>query len=1139
MKQWLCLVSAWCTVMGALGISALPSDAKSVVLEDETDVIVIMRDQIAAAPAGRGMHSARASAIESSQTPILAELRRARASRIRGFGTINAVAATVSRSEAEILGADPRVQAVVADKVIRLRKPQRDVVRTASAAPAPAPAPAEANAAKSATSTDNSLCNTLEPQALQLTHTAYRDPATPQAQQVVDGMGHKVTGEGVTVAFIADGLDPTVLGFTRPDGSSVFVDYQDFSGDPAGTATEGGEAFGDASSVAAQDYPKGKLLTFDISSFIGPTYPTPQTPCKIQIRGMAPGASLMGLKIFSSLGYTTTSTYVQAIEYAVQHGVDVMNESIGGQYSPDDDNDPVILVNRAAVAAGVTVVVSSGDAGTTDTLGSPSTDSQVIEVGATTSYRIYAQTGNPGGAITSSHGYIDNNISPFSSGGFAQTRARTIDAVAPGDAGWALCSTDMSLYYECSTDAGNPTPIVPFAGTSESAPLVAGEAALIIQAYRSTHRGASPSPALIKNIIKTTAVDLFAPAFEQGSGLIDSLAAVHLAMSFRDTHGGAKPAAESVSFTPDSHRVTAATAEPEKATFSLTNHGAETHHVVPELQILGEPFAGSSVSLALNPATDPQFTNADGDKRAYTEHRFTVPKGAQHLDVAMTTQSSPSTFDLVDLVLLDPSGRLSNYSTPGYYSGYAHVEVVDPAPGTWTALIWTRLPSDPLSYSGPVEFTWSAEKYVNFGSVYPESLELQPGETARFTAHFSMPQEPGDSAATIRFSPDSGLRAAIPISLRTLIPIGATGGSFTGVVTGSNGGIPTQTYAFDVPPGLHDMSLTLNTADSGYLLAGVLVDPNGMQVSVVGNLDPAGESQYGMSLFRYNPQPGRWHFLLIQNYIISGNQTALPFTARIAFNAAQVSAPALPNSPDTKLSAAGKPVVVPIRVVNSAAVTEAFFADARLDTPVTTTLPVPPECGYFTGTSVTLFTTLPGDCGGITLPTQTKRVEFIAQSTVPITMDAYPLAGFFGFLTGAPDIYGKSIGKNMVAATLTEPEVPSGAWYIYPALIGPFGPAGAFNAPVNMSAKVSMLPFDPAVSADSGDVWADQVLGTQTFKPLILAPGAAGTINVTITPIHQQIGDVIKGSVFIDTYNLGIGAGDEVVRLPYSYTIAP
>src|ERR1700735_3712545 len=75
MKHWPCLVSACCTVLCALGIDALPSDAQSVVLEDETDVIVIMRDEIVAAPPGRGMHSARATAIESSPSPDLGGIR--------------------------------------------------------------------------------------------------------------------------------------------------------------------------------------------------------------------------------------------------------------------------------------------------------------------------------------------------------------------------------------------------------------------------------------------------------------------------------------------------------------------------------------------------------------------------------------------------------------------------------------------------------------------------------------------------------------------------------------------------------------------------------------------------------------------------------------------------------------------------------------------------------------------------------------------------------------------------------------------------------------------------------------------------------------------------------------------------------
>src|SRR3569832_453228 len=443
--------------------------------------------------------------------------------------SMTATAAREPVPDAAQLATRPEVMAVAPDLPIRARRPRSPNAAASDSIPA-----AIAAATPSATS---SLCNTLEPEALQVTNTAFLAPKTPQAQGVLDGNGVPVTGKGVKVAYIADGLDPTVAGFTRPDGSNVFIDYQDFTGDPAGTPTGGAEAFGDASSIAAQDLPNGKPLYFDISKFVVPHYRLP-TPCTIRIRGMAPGASLVGLNVFSSLGYTTTSTFVQAIEWAVQHDDgDVINESFGGNPFPDTGTDPISLADQAAIRAGVTVVVSTGDAGTAGTLGTPGTDPGVIAVGGTNIWRSYAQTHDGAIPLTPHSGFKINGISALSSGGFAQKDARTVDVVAPGDSGWALCSSYVDLYTDCSDFNLKPSPIELFGGTSESSPLTAGEAALVIQAYRSTHRGADPAPALVRQIIMSTATDLGAPAHEQGAGLINSLAAVNLALSINDAHG--------------------------------------------------------------------------------------------------------------------------------------------------------------------------------------------------------------------------------------------------------------------------------------------------------------------------------------------------------------------------------------------------------------------------------------------------------------------------------------------------------------------------------------------------------------------------------------------------------------------------
>ena len=212
--------------------------------------------------------------------------------------------------------------------------------------------------------------------------------------------------------------------------------------------------------------------------------------------------------------------------------VNVLNESIGGNPLPNTEDDPVALADQAAIAAGVTVVASSGDAGPFNNIGSPATTPGVIAVGGTQTYRVYRQTTRYGTQLVPG-GWENNNITALSSAGTTEFNPATVSVVAPGDRGWSLCSSDTTQFFGCADiDHGaNPPPIWAAGGTSASAPETSGTAALVIQAYAKTHGGALPSPALVKQIIVSTAQDLGAPADHQGAGLVNTLKAVQLAES--------------------------------------------------------------------------------------------------------------------------------------------------------------------------------------------------------------------------------------------------------------------------------------------------------------------------------------------------------------------------------------------------------------------------------------------------------------------------------------------------------------------------------------------------------------------------------------------------------------------------------
>jgi hypothetical protein len=139
-------------------------------------------------------------------------------------------------------------------------------------------------------------------------------------------------------------------------------------------------------------------------------------------------------------------------------------------------------------------------------------------------------------------------------------------------------------------------------------------------------------------------------------------------------------------------------------------------------------------------------------------------------------------------------------------------------------------------------------------------------------------------------SPDG--QTTIPVTLRTLVPTGPNGGTFSGVLTGGNGNFaPAQsnTYDFNVPSGQTDLDASVTLADDpGDQLIGYLVDPNGQTVGSSSNYttDNSGNqtATRWVTMYHVAPQPGPWRLVLDWVNPVTGNELNEPFSGAIQFN---------------------------------------------------------------------------------------------------------------------------------------------------------------------------------------------------------------------------------------------------------------
>ncbi len=1110
------------------GVTAVAAEAAPPPPSDKGgNVIVVLRNQHTDLTLTKGSGAAgspRAKAYKSDQSALINSAKGRGAKNLRGFATVNAVAATVTAAQEAQLATDPTVAAVYPDLPLTIAPDVKTKAPAQKASPTPA-------------TPSNLVCTSdpakplLEPEALQTTRTAFSDPSTPQAQSIA-------TGAGVKVAFIADGLDINNPDFIRADGSHVFIDYQDFSGDTTNAPSGAAEAFGDASAIASQ----GRQV-YDLADFVSAAHPLP-VGCTIQVRGMAPGASLIGLKVFGNSNTAPTSRFIEAIDYAVSAGADVLNESFGGNPYPDTGQDPISLADDAAIAAGVTVVASTGDAGVTGTVGSPSSSPLVIGVAGTTNFRSYAQVTGSGFQLSNGT-YVSDNISGLSSGGQTSFN-RTPDLAAPGDLAWALCTPDLTLYEECTNNDGDPASVQQFGGTSQSSPLTAGAAALVIQAYESTHHGVRPAPAVVKQILTTTAQDLGHPAFEQGAGELDSLKAVQAALSWKDANGSGTPTGAALTVNQTQLSIATYPGLPAVKDLTVTNVGSKAQTVSASTRALTRTIADVKGTTTLNTATAPVYIDAFGIPRSYSLVTFTVGKNVDRLTVLAAGASAPAA---LRTILIDPNGVYTAYSIPQGAANAARSEVRSPTPGVWKAYVALSKGS---GFNGPIAWEQIQQNYGPIGLVVPASFTLAPGASRSVHVVAAFPTTPGDLSASVQLAGSASGVTSVPMSLRALVP--PRNITFKGTVTAGNGraagGVgSSKVYYVDVPKGQRDLGVGISPTDTGNLMGALLTGPDGQTYSWDTNYGHGNGIQGYVSA----PLAGRWQLAVTLNDPVSGNATTSSYTVAVRYNTVKISAPALPTSARTKL-AQGTPVVIPVKITNTGVTSLTYFADARLDQTGTLalqninspdTIPLPQPAGVNPAWL---------------LPTHATSLAVTADGhSQPVNLDLF-------WQGGNPDVYSAAPGGGgATTAGLTAAHVTAGIWIADVGQTGPFS-SPAPDGTVTLSATATGQLFDTDVTSTTGDYQAEGVAGQSASTPVqlapilarivaqhhgesggggsapvvdgppTLAPGQSATILVTITPTGAK-GSTVKGHLYVDTFDAYTGNSDELIDLPYAYTI--
>ena len=335
-----------------------------------------------------------------------------------------------------------------------------------------------------------------------------------------------IDGRGIGIAIVDTGIYAGHDEFTGANGSSRVVAQTQFE---LGGAED---KYGHGTHVAALAAGRGGRAGNFLSTNILDDY-----------QGIAPGANIIAVRVLTDLGTGSSSKLIRALDWIYAnrqtYNIRVVNLSLGSPAVESWRDDPVCRAARKLTDAGVVVVAAAGNDGKNlfgqkvyGTIHSPGIDPTVITVGATNTFGTDLRS-DDGVATYSSRGptrsyYTDEN------GDKVYDHLVKPDLVAPGN---KLISAKSRISLLSLLNPTNEvwndglstnTQLIYMSGSSMASPIVAGAAALMLQANPTL------TPNMIKMILMYTAQPLARfNHLEQGAGAINIEGAVRLAKLVR------------------------------------------------------------------------------------------------------------------------------------------------------------------------------------------------------------------------------------------------------------------------------------------------------------------------------------------------------------------------------------------------------------------------------------------------------------------------------------------------------------------------------------------------------------------------------------------------------------------------------